>query len=217
MAEWRIEPLRASHERGEFCCGKAPLDDFLRLRASQYEKRRLGRTYVALFPGATRVAGYYTYAAGAVAVANLPPETAKRLPKHPVPVILLGRLAVDQKARGQGLVKALLRNALRRSLELSEQVGLLAVEVLAIDGDAKEFYTRYGFVPLADNDMHLFLPIRTIKEGTPEGRSETGGLPGGTSTNVPDGSYLDRAQGQIRREDIQTVKGGQWRLNSYGH
>src|SRR5260370_4206280 len=108
MAEWRIEPLRASHERGEFSCGKAPLDDFLRLRASQYEKRRLGRTYVALFPGATRVAGYYTLAASAVAVAILPPDAAKRLPNHPVPVILPGRLALDQEARGQGLRKRLL-------------------------------------------------------------------------------------------------------------
>ena len=170
MAEWRIEPLRASHERGEFCCGKAPLDDFLRLRASQYEKRRLGRTYVALFPGAMKVAGYYTLAAGAIAIANLPPESAKRLPKHPVPVILPGRLAVDQKARGQGLGKALLRDAMRRSLELSEQLGLFAVEVLASDVEAREFYTKYGFVPLPDNDLHLFLPIRTIEEGNTEGK-----------------------------------------------
>jgi GNAT superfamily N-acetyltransferase len=188
MAEWRIEPLRASDERGEFCCGKAPLDDFLGLRASQYEKRRLGRTFVALYPGAMRVAGYYTLAAGAVAVTNLPPEAAKRLPKHPVPVILLGRLAVDQKARGQGLGKALLRDALRRSLDLSEQLGLFAVEVLAIDADAKEFYTKYGFVPLADNNLHLFLPISTIEEGATKGKSGTGGQPGGTSPNVPDGS-----------------------------
>jgi GNAT superfamily N-acetyltransferase len=173
MAEWRIEPLSASHERDEFSCGKGPLDDFLRMRASQYEKRRLGRTYVALFPGATTVAGYYTLAAGAIAIANLPPETAKRLPKHPVPVILLGRLAVDQKARGQGLGKALLRDALRRSLELSEQLGLFAVEVLAIDADAREFYTKYGFVPLADNDLHLFLPIRTIEKGATEGKLDT--------------------------------------------
>ena len=153
-----------------FSCGKASLDDFLRLRASQYEKRRLGRTYVALFPGAMTVAGYYTLAAGAIAIANLPPEAAKRLPKHPVPVIMLGRLGVDQKARGQGLGKALLRNALRRSLDLSEQLGLFAVEVLAIDSDAKEFYIKYGFVPLADNDLHLFLPIRTIEEGNLEGK-----------------------------------------------
>jgi GNAT superfamily N-acetyltransferase len=82
-------------------------------------------------------------------------------------------LAVDQKARGQGLGKALLRDALRRSLDLSEQLGLFAVEVLAIDADARDFYTKYGFAPLADNDLHLFLAIRTIEEGTTEEESET--------------------------------------------
>jgi hypothetical protein len=61
-----------------------------------------------------------------------------------------------------------LRDALRRSLELSEQLGLFAVEVLAIDAEAREFYTKYGFVPLADNDLHLFLPIGTIEEGSTE-------------------------------------------------
>lgn len=167
--------MRASQERGEFSCGKAPLDDFLRFRASQYEKRRLGRTYAALFPRTTTVAGYYTLAAGAVAVANLPPEAAKRLPRHPIPVILLGRLAVDHKARGQGLGKALLRDALRRSVDLSEKLGLFAVEVLAIDADARNFYTKYGFVPLADNDLHLFLPIKTVEEGSAEEKKETGG------------------------------------------
>jgi GNAT superfamily N-acetyltransferase len=147
----------------------APLDDFLHLRVNQYEKRRLGRTYVALFSGTKSVAGYYTLAASAVAVADLPQEVAKRLPKHPVPVVLLGRLAVDQKAKGQGLGKALLREALRRSLDLSEQLGLFAVEVLAIDTEAKEFYTKYGFVPLVDNELHLFLPIKTIEAGSKDG------------------------------------------------
>lgn len=164
MVEWQIERLKSSHERGEFSCGKPPLDDFLRLRVSQYEKRRLGRTYVAVFPRETTVAGYYTLAAGAVPFANLPPDTAKRLPKHPVPVILLARLAVDHNARGQGLGKALLQDALRRCLELSEQLGLFAVEVLAIDADAQGFYSKYGFVPLADNDLHLFLPIKTLEK-----------------------------------------------------
>jgi GNAT superfamily N-acetyltransferase len=169
VAEWRIEQLRASHDRGEFSCGKPPLDDFLRLRSSQYEKRRLGRTYVALFPGANMVAGYYTLAAGAIAVADLPPEAAKWLRKHPVPVLLLGRLAVDQKARGQGLGRALLRDALLRTLDLSEKLGVFAVEVLAIDADARDFYRKYGFVSLADNDLHLFLSMKTIEDGNKEG------------------------------------------------
>ncbi len=64
----------------------------------------------------------------------------------------------------------LLRDALRRGLTLSKQLGLFAVEVLAIDADAREFYKRYGFVPLADNDLHLFLPIKTIEEGSTEGK-----------------------------------------------
>ncbi len=164
MAEWKIERLGRSHDRGEFCCGKAPLDDFLRLRVSQYERRRLGRTYVAVFSGETKVAGYYTLASGAIPFADLPGDVAKRLPKHPVPVILLGRLAVDQKAQGRGLGKALLQDALRRCLGLSEQLGLYAVEVLAIDAEARGFYAKYGFVPLSDNDLHLFLPIKTIQE-----------------------------------------------------
>lgn len=165
VAEWRIERLKSTHERGEFSCGKPLLDDFLRLRVSQYEKRRLGRTYVTVFPGQAKVAGYYTLAAGAIPFANLPSDAAKRLPKHPVPVILLARLAVDQKARGQGLGKVLLHDALRRSLEMSEQLGLYAIEVLAIDAEAKGFYSKYGFVPLADNDLHLFLPIKTVEQG----------------------------------------------------
>jgi GNAT superfamily N-acetyltransferase len=164
VAEWQIERLKNTHQRGEFSCGKPLLDDFLRLRASQYEKRRLGRTYVAVFPGETKVAGYYTLAAGAIPFANLSSNVSKRLPKHPVPVILLARLAVDRKARGQGLGKALLQDALRRCLEMSEQLGVYAVEVLAIDAEAKGFYSKYGFVPLADKDLHLFLPIETIKK-----------------------------------------------------
>jgi GNAT superfamily N-acetyltransferase len=164
VAEWQIERLGKSHERGEFSCGKPPLDDFLRLRVTQYEKRRLGRTYVAVFPGGKKVAGYYTLAAGAIPVANMPPDIAKRLPKHPVPVILLGRLAVDQEAQGRGLGKALLEDALHRCLELSEQLGLFAVEVQAIDTDARGFYAKFAFVPLADNELHLFLALKSIED-----------------------------------------------------
>jgi GNAT superfamily N-acetyltransferase len=163
VAEWQIERLKNSHERGEFCCGKPALDDFLRLRVSQYERRRLGRTYVALFPGETKVTGYYTLASGAIPFGDLPTDTAKRLPRHPVPVILLARLAVDQRVRDQGLGKALLRDAFERCLQLSEQLGLFAVEVLAIDAEAREFYRKFGFVPLTDNDLHLFLPIKTLE------------------------------------------------------
>ncbi len=164
MDDWRVEHLDRSHERGDFTCGKALLDDFLRSLVSQYEKRGLGRTYVAVRGAEKRVYGYYSLATGAIPTSHLPPKVAKKLPKHPVPVILLARLAVDQAAQGQRLGEYLLMDALRVSLGLSEAVGLFAVEVDAIDEQAKRFYEKYGFTPLADSDHHLYLPISTIEQ-----------------------------------------------------
>jgi GNAT superfamily N-acetyltransferase len=169
MDDWQIERLDRSHQRGEFCCGKAPLDEFLRTLVGQYEKRKLGRTYVAIRPGDQRVYGYYTLAAGSISFQNLPSKIAKKLPKHPIPVALLGRLAVDQAAQGHGLGAELLMDALRRCLELSEKLGIFAVEVLAIDPEAKRFYVKYGFVPLLDNDLHLYLPMKTMADELGEG------------------------------------------------
>jgi len=166
MNHWRIEPLDRSHEREEFCCGKAPLDEFLRALVSQYEKRRLGRTYVAVLPTQKRVWGYYTLASGSFPFQNLPKGIAKKLPKHPVPVVHIGRLAVDQSIHGQGLGKELLKDAFQRCLALSDQLGVFAVEVLAIDAEARDFYLKYGFQSLPDNERHLFIPLKTIAEST---------------------------------------------------
>src|SRR5262249_45560900 len=112
MAEWVIERLRPEHERTAFACGQPLLDTFLRTLASQYEKRRLGRTFVATEPEAKQVAGYYTLAAGAFDVGCLPEAVRKKLPKHPVPTVHLGRLAVDQAFRGRRLGETLLFHAL---------------------------------------------------------------------------------------------------------
>src|SRR5207237_10188971 len=117
----------------------------------------------ALRGGGKRVFGYYTLATGAIPTSHLPPRVARKLPKHPVPVVLLGRLAVDQAAQGKRLGEYLLMDALRVSLGLSEAVGLFAVEVDAIDEQAKRFYEKYGFTPLADSAYHLYLPISTIE------------------------------------------------------
>jgi GNAT superfamily N-acetyltransferase len=169
MGDWRIEPLERLHFREAFSCGKPPLDDFIRRLVSQYEKRNLGRTYVALETGAQKVCGYYTLAASAVAFQNLPEAFARKLPKHPVPVILLARLAVDQAAQGQGLGEILLFDALRRCLGLTDALGIHAVEVDAIDQQARAFYAKYGFVPLVDSELHLFLPVSTIRDGLGHG------------------------------------------------
>ncbi len=164
MVDWRIERLNRSHDRASFSCGKPPLDDFLLRLVTQYEKRNLGRSFVAVHPGGTKVCGYYTLASGGIAFQNLPVTDAKKMPRHPVPVVILARLAVDINARGKGLGEVLLLDALRRALQLADQLGIHAVEVDAIDQQAREFYKKYGFVSLLDNAMHLYLPITTIRE-----------------------------------------------------
>jgi GNAT superfamily N-acetyltransferase len=164
MDDWSVERLDQSHEREGFCCGKGPLDHFLHALVGQYEKRKLGRTYVAVRPGERRVWGYYTLASGAVLFQAMPATAAKKLPRHPVPVALLARLAVDQAVRGRGLGKLLLVDALKRCRDLSEQLGIHAIEVDAIDAGAQEFYAKFGFIPLQDDELHLYLPMATIEQ-----------------------------------------------------
>jgi ribosomal protein S18 acetylase RimI-like enzyme len=165
MPDWPIVPLAGEHERSGFSCGKPLLDEFLRTLVSQYEKRHLGRTYVACHPGTSRVAGYYTLASGSIAFQHLPAAAAKKLPRHPVPSVILARLAVDITVQGQGLGEALLLDAFRRMLELSGTLGIHAVEVEAIDEQARAFYEKYGFVPLTGQPMRLYLPVATIRKG----------------------------------------------------
>jgi predicted N-acetyltransferase YhbS len=113
------------------------------------------------------VVGYYTLAAGTVACANLPPDVARKLPQHPIPVVLLARLAVDQSVQGQRVGERLLGDALSRAAALSKSLGVYAVELVAIDEQAAAFYARYGFMPLLDDPKHLFLPISVIEAAVP--------------------------------------------------
>lgn len=165
MAEFQIEPFsKTKHDRSSFSCGQPSLDAFLRTLVTQYEKRRLGRTFVAVRPDEDRVLGYFTLASGAIAFENLPSDDAQKLPKHPVPTILLGRLAVDRTAQGQGLGETLLMSALAKSIALAETLGLYVVEVQAIDSAAGKFYAKYGFVPLLHDPLHLYLPLATAAQ-----------------------------------------------------
>lgn len=166
MDDWRVEQLNDTHERKSFDCGKPSLDDFIKSLVSQYEKRNLGRTYVAVAPNQKRIVGYYTLASCAIDTRSLPAKQSKKLPRHPVPVVLIARLAVDRSLHGKGLGALLLKDALTRSLDISERLGIHAVVVDAIDAQAKGLYQRFGFLELADNPMRLFLPIATIRAAT---------------------------------------------------
>jgi GNAT superfamily N-acetyltransferase len=163
MSQVRFEMLRRGHDRSAFSCGRPPLDDFLRLRATQYEKRDLARTYVAVEGDSPRALGFYSLSAGSVDLSAIPEAEALRLPRHHVPVILLARLAVDVAAQGRGLGRDLLTDALVRSWTLSGSLGIHAVEVHALDDPAASFYRKYGFAALRDDERHLYLALATIR------------------------------------------------------
>lgn len=159
---WKIERL-AAHDRGSFDCGKPSLNQWLRQCAGQYERRDLARTYVAVGEGDPRVLGYYAVSNHVVRYEASPKEQARSLPTIDIPVVLLGRFAVDKIAQGQGLGQYLLIDALRRADHISQHIGIRAVEVDALDEDACRFYLKFGFAPLLDDLHHLFLPIQVVR------------------------------------------------------
>jgi GNAT superfamily N-acetyltransferase len=162
--QWVLEKLAGRHDRTAFDCGHALLNDWLKQRASQYEKKDLARTYVAVRQGQAVVLGYHAVSTHRVSYQALPPDQAKGLPRIDVPVVLLGRMAVDRTVQGQGLGSLLLIDALRRAQHVSQEIGIRAVEVDAIDDAARQYYLKFGFVSLADAPNHLFLPMQVIRK-----------------------------------------------------
>jgi predicted GNAT family N-acyltransferase len=160
--KWVVEKLGSQHDRELFDCGKETLNNFIKKLATQYRKKNLGQTFVAVSPE-MQVIGYYTISTSRVDFDSIPDHLRRKFPQVPVPVVLLGRLAVDNNYKGCGVGKTLLVTALRQAAALSDTIGIAAVEVDAIDDDARTFYLKYGFTSLEDDRSHLYLPIKTIK------------------------------------------------------
>ncbi len=118
--------------------------------------------FVAVVPPDAEILGYYSLSAGAVSLDALPADQRRKLPRHPIPVAHLGRLAVATKCRGQRLGEFLLIDALRRCGTIADSLGLHAVEAVAIDDSARQFYLKYGFESLIDDPRHLYLTIAKI-------------------------------------------------------
>ena len=163
-SRWDVQKLDKSHDRASFDCGREPLNRWLRRLAGQYERRDLARTYVAVEPEQRQVLGYYSLSNHQVSYEALPGVQAKGLPTIDVPVVLLGRLAVDKTVQRQGLGQHLLVDALRRADYVSQHTGVRAVEVHALDDQARNFYMKYGFVALQDDRHHLYLPIQVVRK-----------------------------------------------------
>lgn len=161
--EWIIAPLGKQHDRKFFDCGEPSLNQYLHRYASQDIRRRINRVFIASSPGTPwQVIGYYDLSAGSLATTGLPEELRRRLPKYPVPVVLLGRLAVAESYQGKGLGSILLVDALQRIAQASQVMAIYAVVVDALNTRAAEFYRQFGFIPLPGQPLKLFLPMDSV-------------------------------------------------------
>lgn len=157
---FRVERLNAVHDRTAFDCGSPSLNTYLATQASQDEKRRVASCFIAVEISTLNVAGYYTLSAASVNLGDLPAEIARKLPRYPtVPAIRLGRLAVANAWKGQGLGAALLWDAMERATKV--EIGAFALLVDAIDEGAAQFCARHGFIAFADQPLLLFRPLKS--------------------------------------------------------
>ena len=158
-APFRLAPLDTAHDRAAFCSDSEPLNRYLREQVTQDIRRRVAACFVALADG-QRIAGYYTLASASLLLTHLPASTGKKLPRYPtVPTVRMGRLAVDQSFKGQGLGGALLADALARAAR--PEIAAFAMMVDAKDETAAAFYQHHGFIALPDSPLTLFLPLAT--------------------------------------------------------
>lgn len=160
--EYKIEPLKSQHDRAAFSCGVPALDMYLRRQARQDLERKLAAVFVLTSDSRT-INGFYTLSAHAILSTDLPENQAKKLPRFPLPVTLLGRMGVSQNLQGQRLGEFLLMHALERAWIGSQQVASWAVVVDAKAG-AREFYLKHDFVPFPSQPDRLFLPMTTIEK-----------------------------------------------------
>lgn len=159
-APFLLVPLDAAHDRTGFNSDSESLNRYLREQVTQDIRRRVAACFVASKDG-QRIAGYYTLASASLLLVDLPASTGKKLPRYPtVPAIRMGRLAVDQEFKGQGLGGALLADALDRAFR--SEIAAFALIVDAKDEAAAAFYRHHGFVVLPDS-LTMFLPLATAK------------------------------------------------------
>jgi GNAT superfamily N-acetyltransferase len=156
-----IEKLQRTYETETFDCGQPELNRFLIRHALQAQQANSSQTYVGL-SGKT-VIGFYTIVAGEVRHADAPERVAKGMPRYPIPLLVLARLAVHSEWQGRGIGAGLLLDALGRTLQAADIVGARALAVHAKDDSAASFYRHFGFMPSPTDTKHLFLLIKDIR------------------------------------------------------
>ena len=155
-------PLTGAHACNSFHSGKASLDDWLQRRALRNQSEGASRTYVVTERGGDAVLAYYALAAGSVEPDAATGAVRRNMPS-PVPVVVLARLAVDRRLQGQGIGKALLKDAVLRTVAAADVSGVRAMLIHALDAEAAAFYRRFGFAPAPMDDLTLMLPLKSLK------------------------------------------------------
>lgn len=150
-------------DRTDFDCGIAELNDYLQRYAKQNHKKGVAKTWVIVNDDNPQLpVGYYSISMAELQRENLPDEVKKGFPRYPLPVIRIGKLAVDKRWQGQNLGELLLIDIFKRGLKLSQDIGVIGFLVDAINERAKQFYIKYGFTDLVDLPLSLFLPITQV-------------------------------------------------------
>ena len=161
MTPFQIDKLQRRHAIDAFDCGREALNRFLIRYAFINQQAEASQTYVAV--AADEIVGYYTLVVGEVAYDKAPPRLTKGLAHHPVPIMLLARLAVALSWQGKGLGSGLLKDAMLRTLRAATIAGIRAFAVHAKDDEARSFYEHFDFVPSPTDPYHLFLLLKDIR------------------------------------------------------
>ncbi len=156
-----VAKLRPDHPIEGFDCGREDLNRYLLRYAWANQQAGAAQTYVGLADDT--VVGYYTLAVGHVTREEAPERLSKGPARHPVPIMLLARLGVDRRWQGQGVGKALLKDAMERTLQAADIAGIRAFAVHAKDGQARTFYEKFDFIPSATDPMHLFVLLKDVR------------------------------------------------------
>jgi predicted GNAT family N-acyltransferase len=167
MNKIAFTPLHDEHDIEAFQSGVEPLDNWLRRIAKQHIAKGVSRTYVAVeIDHPAKVLGYYSLTAGEAVSDAWPEEMIKKMPRK-LPIVLIGRLACDHRARGQGLGGLLLFDAIQRIVRVSVEIGVALIVVDAKDNQAAAFYEHFGFVPFPDQPMRLAMSVAMAKASLP--------------------------------------------------
>jgi GNAT superfamily N-acetyltransferase len=157
-----IEKLTAAHPVAGFDCGNSELDRFIQKYAYQNQQANSSQTYVGIYEEA--IVGYYSLTVGSVIHAQAPNRVTKGQPKHPIPVMILARLAVDRQWQNRGVGRGLLKDALKRTAQAADLAGIRALLVHAKDADVKLWYERFNFEPSEIDPLSLFLLLKDLKK-----------------------------------------------------